>query len=132
MDFKSDKPIYRQIVDYCLACVLTHRWLPDQKVPSVREMALQMAVNTHTVLKSFEFLQSAGIIYPRRGMGYYLAPDAEQQVDRIRREQFFAETLSHLFDEMEMLGIGIESVVSHWEERKSGKHDSTNRHQLHK
>lgn len=75
------------------------------------------------MLKSFEFLQSAGIIYPRRGMGYFLAPDAEQQVDRIRREQFFAETLSHLFSEMDMLGIDIDSVVSHWEARKSAKQD---------
>ena len=48
MDFKTDKPIYRQIVDYCFACILTRKWLPGEKVPSVREMALQMAVNTHT------------------------------------------------------------------------------------
>ncbi len=119
MDFKTDKPIYRQIVDYCFACILTRRWLPEQKVPSVREMALQMAVNTHTVLKAFDFLQNAGIIYPKRGMGYFLAADAEQQVDRLRREQFFSETLQQLFAEMDMLGIDIDSVVEYWRARQS-------------
>lgn len=120
MDFKTDKPIYRQIVDYCFACILTRKWLPGEKVPSVREMALQMAVNTHTVIKAFDFLQDAGVIYPKRGMGFFLADDAESQVDRIRREQFFTETLDHLFSEMNMLGISMDSVVEHWNARKCG------------
>ena len=71
MDFKTDKPIYRQIVDYCFACILTRKWLPGEKVPSVREMALQMAVNTHTVIKAFDFLQDAGVIYPKEEWGSF-------------------------------------------------------------
>ncbi len=130
MDFKTDKPIYRQIVDYCFACILTRKWLPGEKVPSVREMALQMAVNTHTVIKAFDFLQDAGVIYPKRGMGFFLADDAESQVDRIRREQFFSETINHLFSEMDMLGISMDSVVEHWNARKCGDdNQSENQHQ---
>ena len=124
MDFKTDKPIYRQIVDYCFACILTRKWLPGEKVPSVREMALQMAVNTHTVIKAFDFLQDAGVIYPKRGMGFFLADDAESQVDRIRREQFFSATLDHLFSEMDMLGISMDSVVEHWKARKNRAADA--------
>lgn len=130
MDFKTDKPIYRQIVDYCSACILTRKWLPGEKVPSVREMALQMAVNTHTVIKAFDFLQDAGVIYPKRGMGFFLADDAESQVDRIRREQFFSETINHLFSEMDMLGISMDSVVELWNARKCGAdNQSENQHQ---
>lgn len=76
MEFTTDKPIYRQIADYCCEQVLTGAWPSGGKVPSVRELALDMAVNTHTVLKAYDQLQADGIIAPRRGMGYYAADDA--------------------------------------------------------
>ena len=71
------------------------------------------------------------MIYPKRGMGFFLADDAESQVDRIRREQFFTETLDHLFSEMDMLGISMDSVVEHWKARKSQPDDAItpSRHQ---
>ena len=52
IQFREDRPIYRQIVDYSLGCILTGNWSPGMRVPSVREMAVQLAVNTHTVLKA--------------------------------------------------------------------------------
>ena len=114
MDFKDNKPIYRQIIDYCFGCILSGAWGPEQKTPSVRELAVKMQVNTHTVLKAFDFLQVHGIIYPRRGMGFYISPDAPQMVNTTRRQEFFEETLPALFDEMRMLGISIDEVSSRW------------------
>ena len=76
------------------------------------------------MIKAFDFLQDAGVIYPKRGMGFFLADDAESQVDRIRREQFFSETLDHLFSEMDMLGISMDSVVEHWKARKNRAADA--------
>lgn len=114
MEFKENTPIYRQIIDYCFSCILSGGWRPDEKVPSVREMASKMAVNTHTVLKAFEYLQSQEIIYPKRGMGFFLSVDARERVDAARRQEFFDSTLVDLFREMKMLGIGIEEVVARW------------------
>lgn len=121
MDFKTDKPIYRQIVDYCLGRILSGAWLPGQKVPSVRELAVQMAVNTHTVLKAFDYLQQHSLIEARRGMGYFLTADAPEQVDRLRREEFFSERLEDLFAEMDMLGIDIADIVDRWNQRPEKK-----------
>ena len=114
MNFNNDRPIYRQIIDYSFGCILSGQWLPDHKVPSVRELAVQMSVNTHTVLKAFEFLQNHGIIYPKRGMGYYLSSDAKELTDAARREEFFTSTLPMLFKEMDMLGISIEEVIERY------------------
>ncbi len=50
MEFKPDKPIYRQIIDYAFGCILSGGWRPGEKVPSVRELAVELAVNSHTVL----------------------------------------------------------------------------------
>lgn len=118
MDFKTDRPIYLQIVDYCFGRIMSGAWIEGEKIPSVRELAVQMAVNTHTVLKAFDYLQQHSLIAPRRGMGYFLSEDAKSRVDELRREEFFESTLNDLFSEMEMLGIDINQVVEHWNNRQ--------------
>lgn len=117
MDFKTDRPIYQQIVDYCYTRILSGAWPPDGKIPSVRELAMALSVNTHTVLKALETLQSAEIIMPRRGLGFFLAPDAPGRVMQARRQEFFNTTLAELFHEMEMLGISIDDVVDYYKQR---------------
>ena len=111
MDFHADKPIYQQIVDYAFARVLSGEWKAGEKVPSVRELAALMTVNTHTVLKAFEFLQSHGIIAPRRGMGFYLTDDAPQRIAATRREDFFSSTVPALAEEMRLLGITPDQLL---------------------
>lgn len=111
MEFSNNKPIYRQIADYAFACILGGEWQPGARVPSVRELAVSLAVNNNTVLKAMDFLQEQGVIYPRRGMGFYLADDAREQVMASRRREFFADTLPSMFAEMEMLGISPEDIA---------------------
>ena len=111
MDFNDNKPIYKQIVDYCFGCIMTGLWPPGERIPSVREMAVAMTVNTHTVLKAFEYLQAHDIIRPRRGMGFFLSDDAPERVTETRRQQFFEETLPVVFQEMRMLGLNASDLV---------------------
>lgn len=111
MEFKSNRPIYRQIVDYCLDRILTGEWGADEHIPSVRELSVRMSVNSRTVLKAYEYLQSHGIIYPVRGMGYNVSDNAVETVDLIRREQFISERLPELYQEMKMLNLSIADLA---------------------
>ena len=113
MEFATNKPIYRQIIDYCYAQVLTGAWQPGSRVPSVRELAVQMAVNTHTILKAYETLQADAVIEPRRGMGFFLYGDAREKVNEARRREFFASTIPMLRQEMELLGITPGDLLNH-------------------
>lgn len=112
MEFNNNKPIYRQIADYAFARILDGDWRPGERVPSVRELAVECAVNTNTVLKAMDFLQTAGVIYPRRGMGYYLDDDARQRVMDNRRREFFDETIPTLAAEMQRLDISPDELLS--------------------
>lgn len=114
MDFRSDRPIYLQIIDYAYGRILEGAWAPGQKVPSVRELAVELAVNSHTILKAYEHLQSHGIIAPKRGMGYFLADDAPERVNADRREEFFNTTLRDVFAQMQQLNISINEILAHW------------------
>lgn len=117
MEFKTDRPIYRQIIDYAFGCILGGGWTPGAKVPSVRELAVELAVNSHTILKAYDHLQDNGIIVPRRGMGFFLAEDARERVDVERRREFFDSELHEVLARMDMLGIGIDEIVEAYKTR---------------
>lgn len=114
MDFKTDKPIYRQVVDLCLHNIISGTWLEGARVPSVREMGAHLAVNPHTVLKAYDELQSRGLIEPRRGLGFILSPDARQGALMAMREEFLANEVSAFLAKMKSLGLSIEDVLQHY------------------
>jgi DNA-binding transcriptional regulator YhcF (GntR family) len=117
MEFASNKPIYQQIVDFCFSRILQGDWQAETRVPSVRELAMSMAVNSHTVLKSYEYLQAQNIIYPKRGLGFFLSADARECVMKLCREEFYSTTLRELFVSMDNLGISIDDIVEHYRQR---------------
>lgn len=114
MEFNETTPIYKQIIDYCFRNITSEAWRAEQRIPSVREMAVELTVNSHTVLKAYEYLQSHSIIAPRRGMGFYLEPDARTKVEQMRREEFFDTELPRMFATMRMLGIDISDITPLW------------------
>ena len=111
IEFSDNKPIYRQIVDHACNLILNGSWEPGARVPSVRELAAELGVNTRTVLKAMEELQDTGVIFSRRGMGYILSDDAPQKVRNQLRKEFFDATLPRLSAEMKMLGISAEELA---------------------
>lgn len=125
MDFKTDKPIYKQIIELCFSRIINGEWPPGAKLPSVREMSIELAVNARTVLSAFDELQDSEIIYSQRGIGYFLSPDAPEKVRRARNIDFFNTKLVALIDEMDTLGITVEQVtdaLSRLKLEKSVKH----------
>ncbi|HCO66219.1 MAG TPA: GntR family transcriptional regulator, partial [Dysgonomonas sp.] len=54
MEFKTNKPIYQQIVDFCFRKILTGEWMEDERIPSVRELGMLLQVNPNTVMTANE------------------------------------------------------------------------------
>ncbi len=119
MNFTSNKPIYKQIIDYSFNQIVTGMWAPGQRVPSVRELSVQLSVNSHTVLKAYEYLQAEEIITPKRGMGFYLSADALEHVNHAMREEFFETTLKDMFRDMRLLNISIDEIVNHYKQTEA-------------
>ena len=115
MDFsqQSSRPLYLRIIDYAMSSILTGKWTPDSRIPSVRELSVELSVNTHTVLKAFDILSDSEIIVSRRGMGYYLTPDARLRVDELRRNEFYSTTLPELASTLRELGITLDDLTEH-------------------
>lgn len=110
---QSSRPIYLRIVDDAMSRILNGIWRTDERIPSVRELSVELSVNTHTVLKAFDILSDAGIIVSRRGMGYFLAPEARSKVEELRRREFYNTTLPELAATLRELGITPEDLLEH-------------------
>jgi len=110
MNFSHSQPIFIQIVNLICRRALDGTYQPDNRIPSVRELAVEVEVNPNTVMRSFERLQNEGIIYMKRGLGYYISPDAPQKILEQRRTAFLQEELPQLFSEMKLLGIDFDAI----------------------
>lgn len=110
MNFSNDKPIYIQMADRLMDEILADKYKDDDRIPSVREYAVLLEVNTNTAVKAYDELSRANIIYNKRGLGYFVTPGAKKQILKERKKEFMKERLPELFRQMKLLGITLEDV----------------------
>ena len=111
MEFRDNEPIYLQIAAFIGQHILLGKWQADQKIPSVRDLAIELQVNLNTVLHAYEFLEGQGVIYIKRGLGNFVAPDAQEKVKAYRRERFLQQELPVFFTNVYLLGISKEEIL---------------------
>lgn len=114
MEFNDKQPIYLQIADYVCEQILQQAWPPGERIPSVRDLGSSLEVNPNTAMRAFDFLQQQGILFNKRGMGYYAADDAPGRVKAMRRTHFLDVELPQLFRTMTLLGISMSEIESHF------------------
>ena len=105
MNFKDNKAIYLQIADRIGDQILSGTLTPEGKVPSVRELAAEIEVNANTVARTYEYLQQRGIIYTKRGLGYFVSPDAKENIVASRREQLMQGEMDYFLGQLKAVGI---------------------------
>lgn len=116
MEFNNTQAIYLQIADYVCDKIQLKIWPEDQKIPSVRELAVMLEVNPNTVARSYEYLQNQEIIYTKRGMGYFAQFNAAQNILKTRRAQFMNEELPLLFKKMQLLDIPVGELQTQYQQ----------------
>ncbi len=103
--FSEREPIYLQIAHRIGDGILEGRWKENEKIPSVREMAVAMEVNPLTVLRAYEWLELKGVIESRRGRGYFVKQGGTDQWRKYRLERFINEELPELEKTLQLLGV---------------------------
>ena len=115
MTFTNDKAIYIQIADRLCDEILAGKYKDDDRIPSVREYAVLLEVNTNTAVKAYDELARANIIYNKRGLGYFVTPGAKEHIMNERKQLFIKEQLPELFRQMKLLGITIDDIKALYE-----------------
>jgi DNA-binding transcriptional regulator YhcF (GntR family) len=108
--FSSDRAVYLQIAERIKKSVLSGVYPPGEQIPSVRQLALEAAVNPNTVQKAFTELEDQGIILSRGTQGRFVTEDTET-IEGCRMEMAQQYVLAFLQD-IGQLGISREQAQS--------------------
>lgn len=121
MKFNDTQPIFVQIADWIYERILVRYWSAGERIPSVRDLAIELEVNPNTVMRTYDRLQSAEVIYNKRGVGYFLSDKAFELVLNIRRAEFINTELPVLIKNMHLLGltpIDVEKAFNQYTNQK--------------
>ncbi|PKL14348.1 MAG: GntR family transcriptional regulator [Spirochaetae bacterium HGW-Spirochaetae-8] len=110
MQFNEHKSIYLQIADYMYDQILSGQWPDGERIPSIRDLAVQMEVNPNTVTRTYTMLQDEGTLQNKRGIGYFTSDEARKMVLGKRRADFINNELPAIFNTMRQLGVTPEDL----------------------
>lgn len=111
MEFNENKPIYMQIADNIMDGVLSGEYPVESRLPSVREYAARVEVNANTVMRSYDWLQQQMVIFNRRGIGFFVMPEARKRILEMRRNIFFKEEADYFFSRLMSFGLSADDVA---------------------
>lgn len=103
MEFKDNIPIYLQIKQYLYRQIVTGELKPGQKIPSVRELAVQLTVNVNTVQRALQQMNVEGILYTKRGEGNFVTEDTDL-LEKTKQE-LINDELNKFVQSMNDLGV---------------------------
>ena len=113
MEFSEPRGIYLQIADQIRDRILQGEWQSGERIPSIRELAIELGVNPNTVTKSYQALLDWGIVANQRGRGYFVSDRAAERALTAMREEFVRDELPKVVRAMETLGIGIDELTEY-------------------
>ena len=92
--------------------VLSGEWPEGERIVSVREMAASVGVTPNTVMRSYERLEGDGIIFNRRGIGFFVSEGAKDHIRQLERQKFMDEELPKLRERLNLIGLTIDVGVN--------------------
>ena len=110
-EFDNNIPIYIQLVEQLKKYVISGKLKCGERLPSVRDLALQTKVNPNTMQRALVELEEMGLIYTERTNGKFVTGDRE--LIGKYKIQYASQLASNYFENMESLGIGKEEAVNH-------------------
>lgn len=112
LDYRDSRPLYQQVKDSLRRMMLTGLLEPDEKLPSVRSLATQLAINPNTIQRAYAEMEAEGYIYSVAGRGSFVsAGDGEH----LRRIAELTGRLAPVLEELKSLGYTREQLLALWE-----------------
>lgn len=116
MEFADKQAIYLQIADKVCEFILTRQWTDGERIPAVREIAVMMEVNPNTANRAYDYLQNQGVIFNKRGIGYFVADNGYEKTIELKRSRFLEDDAPQFFRTMQLLGISCSELEIHFKQ----------------
>jgi GntR family transcriptional regulator len=92
LDLATGVPVYRQIIDQVLAAIAAGKLHGGNQLPTVRQVAVDLAINPNTVMRAYREMEIRGILSTQQGSGTYITPDPVKPDDAERQRRLSAVT----------------------------------------
>lgn len=115
LNYRDGRPIYEQVRDGLRQLLVTGAIQPGDKLPSVRQLASQLAINPNTIQRAYETLEQEGYVYSVPGKGSFAA--RREEIDQNRKEELMAQ-LDRIAGELMLLGVTPEEIAARCAARK--------------
>lgn len=122
MKFDSNLPIYLQIMDEIKRLIVTDVYKPSEKIPSVRELAVEFGVNPNTVQRALSELEREGLLNSERTSGRFISEDIAL-IENLKLDVVF-QKIDQFIDEVRLYGCSDQEIINNVRERlANGKID---------
>lgn len=106
----DNRPIYVRLADQICDRILMGQYQVQGRIPSVREYAVEQQVNPATAARAFEILERQGVIFNKRGLGYFVADSAPDIIKQQRLELLLGEESELFFSRLALLNVTPERL----------------------
>lgn len=111
MKFDDKIPIYYQIKNYIYGQIITGRLAPGEKIPAVRQLAVDLTVNVNTVQRALGELISEGILESRRGLGNFVTED-QATIEEVKHK-LIMQQLHEMYENLHDLNVTDDEIVAY-------------------
>lgn len=122
--FDGNAPIYTQLVDQMKLGIVSGEWIPGQRIPAVRELAVDAGVNPNTMQRALQELERQGLMFSQRTSGRFITEDREMIEDAKRT--LANRHISAFIRQMQALGYTRQEIVAMLEESERGEEHDAN------
>ena len=127
IDFRSEQPIYLQIVEQVRDLVANGDLVPGDQLPTVRQMATDLRVNFNTVARAYRILDESGLISTQHGRGTYVWEIPSEETRRRLHNQNLYEQLTHFIQALSRRGYALHEIEAAFSlamrDEKRGTHE---------
>ena len=119
LDLRSGVPVYRQLIDQVLAALATRALAPGDRLPTVRQVAVDLAINPNTVVRAYKELEIRGVLTTQQGTGTFIS-DTQVQPDEVERQRRLSQIVGDFVARAGSEGFSIKDLIQRLNEmRKS-------------
>jgi GntR family transcriptional regulator len=119
LDAASGVPFYRQVIDQVLAGIATGALARGERLPTVRALAVELAVNLNTVARAYKELEIRGVLSTQQGSGTFVAAAAEVSIGEVERRRRLAQLADEFLARAAAQGLRLSEVLEALAERSA-------------
>lgn len=117
LDYQDRRPIYEQVTEKFRILILRGALKPGEKMPSVRQLAMELSINPNTIQRAYMALEQEGLIYPVKGKGNFVADSTQI---KLLEHRAYLEQFEEIVGKGKKLGLSQEELITRIKEQYQG------------